>query len=129
MESGAVGFGGVCGRIGIARPTSVCPLAFSTLGLLKRLNKDILDDERSSFGAGAWLDAFDATEDERAASCRFAVERVRRHLETGLDKDALERPDTSAMVVGVSLWLHRDGGVVVIQVGPVWQWEWEYRGQ
>jgi hypothetical protein len=88
----------------------VWPRAFSTLGLLKRLNKDILDDERSSFGVGPWLDAFDATEDERAGSCRFTVERVRRHLETGLDKGALGRPDTSAMV-DVSSWLHRDSGV------------------
>jgi hypothetical protein len=53
MEIGVVDFGGICGCIGIARPTSVCPRAFSTLGLLKRLKRDILEDKRSGFVVGA----------------------------------------------------------------------------
>ena len=52
-DMGGVDFGGVCGRIGTARPTSACPRAFSTLGRLKRLNSDILDETRTSFFAGA----------------------------------------------------------------------------
>jgi hypothetical protein len=52
VEIGAFFGGGVGGAIGTARPTSVCPRAFSTLGRLKRLNRDILEGARSSFGGG-----------------------------------------------------------------------------
>ena len=87
MDIGGVGLGGVCGRIGTARPTSVCPRAFSTLGLLKRLNNDILEATRSTFlggaGNGACFFAIDgvcdATDDDRSGSCRVAVDRLKRH--------------------------------------------------
>jgi hypothetical protein len=80
MEMGGVGLGGVCGRIGTARPTSVCPRALSTLGRLKRLNSDILDATRSSFFVGTTDGVWDATDGDRATdSCRFAVDRVKRH--------------------------------------------------
>jgi hypothetical protein len=101
IEIGAVGLGGVCGRIGTARPTSVCPRAFSTLGLLKRLNKDIFEDTRSTFLGGAaggvcflggtvggvcFLDdtmdgVCDAADADLAGSCRAAVDRLKRHRE------------------------------------------------
>ena len=49
---GGGGFGGYGACIGRASPISVCPRAFSTSGLLKRLKRDILDGARSSFAAG-----------------------------------------------------------------------------
>jgi hypothetical protein len=81
IEIGGVDLGGVWGRIGTARPTSVCPRAFSTLGRLKRLNKDILEDTRSSFLEGFIDGVCDATDGDRAVSCRFAVDRLKRHRE------------------------------------------------
>jgi hypothetical protein len=81
MDTGAVGFGGVCGRIGTASPTSVCPRAFSTLGLLKRLNSEILEETRSSCFDGAVDGVLEVIEAERVGSCRFVVDRPKRHLE------------------------------------------------
>lgn len=49
-DAAAEGLGGVCGRMGTASPTSVCPRALSTFGRLNRLKSDILDADRSSFG-------------------------------------------------------------------------------
>lgn len=47
---GTSGFGGVCGRMGTASPTSVWPRAFSTLGRLKRLNSESFDGALASLG-------------------------------------------------------------------------------
>jgi hypothetical protein len=55
----------------------VCPRAFSTFGRLKRLKRDILEEERSSLGARG----FKAGADSAARSRMFAVERVKRHRE------------------------------------------------
>jgi hypothetical protein len=75
--------GGVWGRIGTARPTSVCPRALSTFGRLNRLKRDILEVERSSLGARGFKGGrgFRAGADSAARSRMFAVERVNRHRE------------------------------------------------
>ena len=81
MDTGSVDLGGVCGRIGTARPTSVWPRALSTLGRLKRLNRDILEETRSSFLEGVIDAVFEMIDADRAGSCRFAVDRPKRHRE------------------------------------------------
>jgi hypothetical protein len=77
------GLGGVWGRIGTARPTSVCPRALSTFGRLNRLKRDILEVERSSLGARGFKGGrgFRAGADSAARSRMLAVERVNRHRE------------------------------------------------
>lgn len=83
VDSRGSGWGGVCGRIGTARPTSWWPRAFSTLGRLKRLNRDILEGVRSSWGAGedvlVELDLVEAGCEE--GSARLVVDRLKRHRE------------------------------------------------
>lgn len=70
--------GGVCGRIGTARPTSVWPRAFSTLGRLKRLNRDIFDVVRSIFGVRV---VADVTDGDLSGSRRLVLDRLNRHRE------------------------------------------------
>jgi hypothetical protein len=81
MDMGAVGLGGVCGRIGTASPTSVCPRAFSTLGRLKRLNSDILEETRSSFLDGAIDGVLEVIDADRTGSCKLTFDRPKRHRE------------------------------------------------
>jgi hypothetical protein len=95
-DTTGAGFGGVCGRIGTARPTSVWPRALSTFGLLNRLNSDILDADRSSLGtlgAGEGSRRMDEVrptmEDARdSVSRRLVVDRPKRHREVGADSCA-----------------------------------------
>lgn len=68
--------------MGTASPISMCPRAFSTLGRLKRLNRDILEGARSTFGSGASL----AVARVFSVGCvtsseRLTLDRFRRHLE------------------------------------------------
>lgn len=75
-------FGGVWGRMGTARPTSMWPRAFSTFGRLNRLNKDILEDARSNLGTGVAVPVLVLVDGNRdAASRRFVVDRLKRHRE------------------------------------------------
>jgi hypothetical protein len=76
------GFGGVCGRIGTARPTSVCPRALSTFGRLKRLKSDIFEADRSSFGGFGVGEGSGRIEVARDSESRGMVEvRPNRHRE------------------------------------------------
>ena len=77
------GLGGSWGCMGIARPTvSVCPLAFSTLGLLNKLKRDRRELLRSSGGSGfSDLMMAGAGADWAFWSSRFALDRLRRQRE------------------------------------------------
>jgi hypothetical protein len=84
---GAAGFGGVCGRIGNASPTSVCPRAFSTFGRLNKLNSDSLDAVRPSFCVGVADGVFETIDAERpSGSWTLVLDRVKRHRE--LDEES-----------------------------------------
>jgi hypothetical protein len=83
-EDDCEGFGGVCGRIGTARPTSVCPRALSTFGRLKRLKSDIFEADRSSFGAFGVGVGSGRIEAARDSESRGMVEvRPKRHRVVG----------------------------------------------
>jgi hypothetical protein len=77
-------FGGVCGRIGMARPTSVCPRALSTFGRLNRLNSDIFEAARSSFGTFGMGGGSRRMEGDGDSESRGMVGvRPKRHREVG----------------------------------------------
>jgi hypothetical protein len=84
VDTGAA-LGICCGTKGTARPTSMWPRALSTFGLLNKLNRDILDALRSSFGRGLSGEGTDSVGAGCVASLiLIGVDRLRRQREVGL---------------------------------------------
>lgn len=67
------------GAGGVARPGSAYPRSFSTLGLLKRLNSDILDDKRGR-NSGRPAESFNGVGGTACVCWCETSGRVRRDL-------------------------------------------------